>query len=187
MANLPVHIDLSREKREWAEAIYGREVRQANINAFTKIEETVNITVDSVIGAVDSINRTAENAQAAIDAANGATATAEKTMQEAAEAVGKAETARTESEEWARTAESWAVGGTGTRDGENADNSRYYSGISGEHADRACTEADRAARYASIVAPGFYVDEDTMTLYMKSGVGIDFTVADGNVLCWRIA
>ena len=55
-----------------------------------------------------------------------------------------------------------------------------------EEADRAKSEADKAAQYADIVAPGFYVDLNTMTLYMKAGVGVDFVVAD-NVLCWKIA
>ena len=54
-------------------------------------------------------------------------------------------------------------------------------------ANRAQTEADRAAQYSSIVAPGFYVDLETMSLYMKTGVGVDFIVADGNKLCWKIA
>lgn len=54
-------------------------------------------------------------------------------------------------------------------------------------ADRASTEADRAAQYADIVAPGFYVDIDTMTLYIKDGVGVDFVIADDNTLCWKIA
>lgn len=54
-------------------------------------------------------------------------------------------------------------------------------------ANRAKAEADRASQYADIVAPGFYVDPETMSLYMKAGVGVDFIVADGNLLCWKIA
>lgn len=53
-------------------------------------------------------------------------------------------------------------------------------------ADKAKREADKAAQYADIVAPDFYVDVDTMTLYMKEGVGVDFVMAD-NMLCWKIA
>lgn len=54
-------------------------------------------------------------------------------------------------------------------------------------ADRAKTEADKAAQYSNVVAPDFYVDMDTMTLCMKDGVGVDFVVADDNVICWKIA
>lgn len=58
--------------------------------------------------------------------------------------------------------------------------------ISTMEADRAKTEADRASQYSSIVAPDFYVDIDTMTLYQKTGVGVDF-IAEENILCWKIA
>ena len=58
--------------------------------------------------------------------------------------------------------------------------------ISKMEADRAKEEADRASQYSSIVAPSFYVDIDTMTLYQKTGVGVDF-IAEDNVLCWKIA
>lgn len=85
----------------------------------------------------------------------------------------------------AKTSESWAVGGTGTRDGENTNNSKYWSSQSQSQADRAKEEADRAAQYSNIVAPGFYLDEETMQLYMKEGVGVDFGIYDG-VLAWRI-
>ena len=66
-------------------------------------------------------------------------------------------------------------------------NSATSASASLTEANRAQTEADRAAQYSSIVAPGFYVDLDSMSLYMKTGVGVDFIVADGNKLCWKIA
>ncbi|MBQ2803958.1 MAG: hypothetical protein IJF07_08685 [Lachnospiraceae bacterium] len=59
--------------------------------------------------------------------------------------------------------------------------------LSTMEADRAKVEADKAAQYAQIVAPDFYFDVDTMTLYQKTGAGVDFIVADANVLCWKIA
>lgn len=66
-------------------------------------------------------------------------------------------------------------------------NSATSASASLTEANRAQTEADRAAQYSSIVAPGFYVDLDSMSLYMKTGVGVDFIVADGNKLCWKIS
>ena len=65
-------------------------------------------------------------------------------------------------------------------------NSATSASASLTEANRAQTEADRAAQYSSIVAPGFFVDMETMRLYMKTGVGVDFIVADGNKLCWKI-
>lgn len=47
-------------------------------------------------------------------------------------------------------------------------------------------DADRAEAYASITEPKFYLDEATMNLYMKDGVGVDFVV-DDNVLYWKVA
>lgn len=66
-------------------------------------------------------------------------------------------------------------------------NSAASASASLTEANRAQVEADRAAQYSGIVAPGFYVDLETMSLYMKTGVGVDFIVADGNKLCWKIA
>ena len=81
---------------------------------------------------------------------------------------------------------SYAVGDTGTRDGEETDNSKYYSEQSRIESKRAEVEADKAALYAQVIAPGFYVDPETMALYMKKGVKVDFKVADDNVLCWKL-
>lgn len=47
-------------------------------------------------------------------------------------------------------------------------------------------DADRAESYANITEPKFYLDESTMRLYMKDGVGVDFVAVD-NVLYWKIA
>lgn len=58
-----------------------------------------------------------------------------------------------QAEEWSTTSRSWAVGGTGTRDGEDINNSKYWSQQSENEANRAKEEADRAAAIA-----GFNVD-----------------------------
>ncbi len=47
-------------------------------------------------------------------------------------------------------------------------------------------DADRAESYSKITEPKFYLDETTMNLYMKDGVGVDFVV-DDNVLYWKVA
>lgn len=70
---------------------------------------------------------------------------------------------------------------------QKANEAATESSKAATEAERAKTEADRAEQYADIVAPGFYVDTDSMTLYMKDGVGVDFVVADDNTLCWKIA
>lgn len=86
----------------------------------------------------------------------------------------------------AELSRSWAEGKTGAREGEDTNNSKYFSEQSKIQADRSRTEADRATQYSKIQAPGFYVDLESMSLYMKAGVGIDFAVFDDNVLYWKV-
>lgn len=55
------------------------------------------------------------------------------------------ERAEADYEEVMKTSKSWAVGGTGIRDGEDTDNSKYYSNRSSSSASRANTSALNAA------------------------------------------
>lgn len=100
--------------------------------------------------------------------------------------LNQAQEAESSALQYAKDAKSWAVGDTGVREDENVNNSEYWSNESKRQAETAKNEADRASQYSQIVAPGFYVDEETMVLYIKSGVGIEFGVYDG-VLAWKIA
>lgn len=52
-------------------------------------------------------------------------------------------------------------------------------------ADKAKSEAEKAATYSNIVAPDFYLDLETMELYKKGGVGVDFYLEDAQ-LYWMI-
>ena len=52
-------------------------------------------------------------------------------------------------------------------------------------ADKAKSEAEKAAAYSNIVAPDFYLDLETMELYKKGGVGVDFYLEDAQ-LYWKI-
>lgn len=93
---------------------------------------------------------------------------------------------RQELKDYATESKSWAVGGTGSRTGEDTDNSEYYSKQSAAQAAAAKTSADTAAEYAKITAPDFYLDPDTGKLYMKSGVGVDFKLENGK-LYWKVS
>ena len=194
MALQPVHIDISEDIQEWKDARYGRQVRAANVSALTKLQDQANAAVDYVVEkgeAVDQAAKVRQEAQGAVDHANDITAeykqyaddklTATELERQAAQA------ARTGSEAAATLAESWAVGGTGSRPGEDGNSSQFWAEKSQESAGQASREADRAAQYASIVAPGFLVDLEEMALYMKAGVGVDFVVTADAELCWKIA
>lgn len=63
-----------------------------------------------------------------------------------------------QSEEWTVLSKSWAVGGTNTREGEDVNNSEFWSNQSKAEADRAKNEADRAASIA-----GFDIDSELST------------------------
>lgn len=209
MALQPTHIDISQPIQDWKSARYGRQVRKANVEALTELQSQMNGAVDYLVEKGETVDQTVQDvqtvrqaAQDAVDHANtisgqnkqyvdDTVATykqyADTKLTETTEQRELAETAKTGADSAATLAQSWAVGGTGTRDGENGDNSKFYAGKSKLDAERSSQEADRAAKYAQIVAPGFYIDTETMTLYQKAGVGVSFIVADDNLLCWKIA
>ena len=198
MAAQPVHIDISQEINGRANAQIGRDVRKYNVSALAKLQDQTNTAVDYVVEKGEAIDQAAKDvqtvrqeAQGAVDHANDITAEYKQYADDKLAATEQerqaAQTARTGSEAAATLAESWAVGGTGARPGEDGDNSQFWAEKSQESAGQASREADRAAQYASIVAPGFLVDPDSMELYMKTGVGVDFIVTDDAELCWKIA
>lgn len=92
-------IDLSKEINDWNNAIYGKEVRQANTSAFEKIQTIINGTVVNVNEAasrVDEIKRLAEeDIRSSADAVNTATSKAEEALQSAAAAATSARYAAT--------------------------------------------------------------------------------------------
>lgn len=209
MATQPVHIDINQDIKDWQEAVYGEEVRGANVDALTKLQDQMNGAVDYLVEKGETVDQAAQDvqtvrqaAQATVDHANTISGQnkqyvddtvaeykqyADTKLTETTTQKELAETAKAGADSAATLAESWAVGGTGSREGENGNNSKFYAGKSKEDADRSSTEADRAAKYAQIVAPGFYIDVATMTLYQKAGVGVSFVVADDNVLYWKVA
>lgn len=198
MAAQPVHIDISQEINGWANAQIGRDVRKYNVSALAKLQDQTNTAVDYVVEKGEAIDQAAKDvqtvrqeAQGAVDHANDITAEYKQYADDKLAATEQerqaAQTARIGSEAAATLAESWAVGGTGSRPGEDGNSSQFWAEKSQESAGQASREADRAAKYSSIVAPGFLVDLDSMELYMKAGVGVDFIVTDDAELCWKIA
>lgn len=197
MAAQPVHIDISQEINGWANAQIGRDVRKYNVSALAKLQDQTNTAVDYVVEKGEAIDQAAKDvqtvrqeAQGAVDHANDITAEYKQYADDKLAATEQerqaAQTARTGSEAAATLAESWAVGDTGARPGENTDNSQFWSQQSKTEADRAKEEADRASQYSQIMAPGFYFDIETAMLYQKTGVGIDFIVDDNTCLYWKI-
>lgn len=196
MTMQPIHIDINQEIQDWKEAQYGRQVRQANVDALTKLQDQSNKSVDYLVEKGEAVDQAArdvqtvrQEAQGAVDHANEITAEykqyADTKLVETTEQRRLAEVARDSADDSAILAESWAHGNTGARPEENTDNASYWSQQSKTDADRAKEEADRASQYSQIIAPGFYFDINTATLYMKGGAGVDFIV-DNATLYWKI-
>lgn len=126
----------------------------------------MNQAKDAATAAQTSAQAAQESAQAAQEAGEGLESAAEEAAASAAEsaesqesAAGSAQTAQTQ----ATAAESWAVGGTGSRIGEDQDNAKYYAQrakesetATSDYADAAqeAQEAAETARGAAETAAG---------------------------------
>ena len=192
----PANVDLSEQIAVWKDARFGRQVRAATVEALEKLQTQANAAMDFVAEKGDEIDTVRQdvdtvrqNAQDAVDHANDITdqykAYADAQLEATRQERTKAEEAKSGADQAAVLSQSWAVGGTQTRDGENADNAKYWSSVSQSQAETARSEADRAAQYSAVIAPSFIFDPGEAALYMKSGVGVDFGMTDA-ILYWRI-
>lgn len=77
-------------------------------------------------------------------------------------------------------AESWARGATGIRPGEDTDNSKYYSEIAKQ-------EADKAASYSEMTLPEFFLDFSDGHLYCDQGKNVTFYIDSNNHLIAEVA
>lgn len=86
-------------------------------------------------------------------------------------------------EGYAKTSESWAIGGTGTRAGEDMNNSRYYSIQSQASAEDAENERRICEIIAGTLMPTFHVDFDTGDLMYDSDYRLTFNInrTTGNI------
>lgn len=177
----------------------GRELNTANFFIVVERAPMDKDTVES-ISVVKEFENAAELAGKMIECAekakNDATASANiaASMSEnaavsanaAAESALAAGQKAGESAGWSDVSRSWAEGRTGVREGEDTNNSKFYSEQSESSANRAEEAAAEAEMYAGIMKPEFHLDPETMILYARGGAKIDFIVADNCELCWKI-
>lgn len=164
------NIDLSQEIQDWLVAVYGEEVRAAAVSALKKMQSSINSTVQEVNTAATGVQTTTALAQQTITSSQNTLTAANSAVTQAQDSAGKASDSATESQ-------SWAIGGTNTREGENSNNSKYYS-------EQAEEQAKRARIYANIIEPNFILENNR--LYMKQNTTLEFAVFD-NRLCWKVA
>ena len=89
-----------------------------------------------------------------------------------------AEQHMSQAEKWSVTSKSWAIGGTGTREGEDTDNSKYYS-------EQSKMYSDAAENAIELSKPNFTVNLETGHLLYEGG-RFDFSVNNGHLL-WGMA
>lgn len=138
-----VAVDVERIEAAAASAL---ESEKNALNSANSATQSANTATQKASEAAESANIASTKAEQATEGANTAT-------QKASEALNSAENAKLsedKSVENAKLSESYAVGGTGTRTGEDTDNAKYYNQQASDNADRAKEEADRASSIANI-------------------------------------
>lgn len=121
---------------------------------------------------------------------NEATKALEASARASAEAAGRSEEAAAGSasqaaqsagaaEDYSKESESHSHGGTGTRPGEDTDNSLYYSEQSRKEYERAKEEADRAEKFSGFVTPDFLMLNNQV--YIKIGGTVDFILLNNQI------
>lgn len=131
-----VAVDVERIETAAANALKSE---QNALNSANSASQSANTAVNKANEASESENTASVKAEQATDGARIAT-------EKASEAASSAENVRNMS----NVSQSYAVGGTGTREGEDTDNSKYYNQQASDNADRAEEAAERASAVADV-------------------------------------
>lgn len=131
-----VAVDVERIETAAANALKSE---QNALNSANSASQSANTAVNKANEASESENTASVKAEQATDGARIAT-------EKASEAANSAENVRNMSD----LSQSYAVGGTGTREGEDTDNSKYYNQQASDNADRAEAAAERASSVADV-------------------------------------
>lgn len=123
-------------------------------------------------------------AEQAIERADHATEQANEAVKQAGEVLEEATGKVAEAGENAELSEAWAHGHADHPESD-MNNSRYWSELSKEGAQRAKDAADQAEQLAGILIPEFALDLETSELCVRNGLGIEFVVEDAT-LYWKM-
>lgn len=117
---------------------------------------------------------------AALEASARASATAAQASQTAAAgSASQAAQSAGAAADYSKESESHSHGGTGTRPGEDTDNSLFYSEQSRKEYERAKEEADRAEKFSGFVTPDFLMLNNQV--YIKIGGTVDFILLNNQI------
>ena len=149
----PVHIDISQQIDDWKNAIYGEEVREANVEALTKLQDQANGAIDYIVEKGTEIDQTVEEVN--------------HVKQEAEQAVSQAQ-------EYASNAQTSAEAASQSE--AAAEQSEI---VSKNSAEAAKNEADRASMYANFVTPHFLIQGNR--LYINDDSTVSFEIYDNKL------
>lgn len=131
--------------------------RDTAVESATQAADSASAAAESEGSAAASATQAGQAASAALssaqDAASSATAAAGSAATASQQAIA-ADTSAEEASASATTSESWAVGGTGTRNGEDTDNAKYYAQL---------------AQTVAQGAQGYFVTADALKAAHPSG------------------
>ena len=109
------------------------EAAQSAAEAARTGAETAEANAEAAQAAAEAAKTAAESAKSAAESARGAAESAaeeaEEKSGEAAQSAGDAAQSASDAAGKATLSESWAVGGTGTREGEDTNNAKYWAGV----------------------------------------------------------
>ena len=132
---------------------------KASIDTSTEPEGPIETWLEQMLQAAATTVTNAAAAEAAAQMAEGHKNDAEAAQEAAETARDNAQESETAAAQSAQNADadanlskSWAVGSTGTRTGEDTDNSKYYAGRAKAEAEAAADDADLATRKAQAAA-----------------------------------
>lgn len=131
-----ITIDVERIETASANALKSE---QNALNSANTASESAEIATNKANEAIQNANTASVKAEQAINSA-------EITVRKA----GEAELSADNSQNMSIQSQSYAVGGTGTREGEDTDNSKYYNEQSMNNAERAENAAGRAVAVAGV-------------------------------------
>lgn len=163
--------DISKEIKDFRDAVYGREVRGSMISLAEKLNREVENDVANAADAVAAAEQSAAEAKSSETSAAASAAAALASQQAAAASEDAAADSAADAEAWAHGREDHPQ--------NSDDNSKYWSGRSETAAEAAKKQADRAMAYADYVAPDFLMDNNRV--YVNEKATVTFAVFDNKM------
>lgn len=145
-------VDISQEIADWQAAVYGEEVRSANVSALTKLQTQMNAACDGIEDAETDV-------ATAVNTANAASTTANQASSAAQTAIATANAAITTAQGYAANAEGSAQNAAASATAaQTAQTGAQTAQLAAEAAEQAAEDAAQQAQIAINITP----DEETI-------------------------